>query len=166
MWWCYNNNKIKDGNEDPEKFKDKFWVFNRIWFNWSMKFGYPGFHHIIVNECIDLLIMSRYGIENICVTSVWVSQMPRHIYAWACFKTDKTFPLWHSTWGSSPENHKNLVTNHQHIRNYAHTWHYQGSQDWGFWQEGKLKQHDKNYCEPIKKGWVRQKSSFSIWPEI
>ena len=24
VWWCYNNNKIKDGNEDPEKFKDIF----------------------------------------------------------------------------------------------------------------------------------------------
>lgn len=23
VWWCCNNNKIKDGNEDPEKFKDK-----------------------------------------------------------------------------------------------------------------------------------------------
>ena len=23
VWWCCNNNKIKDGNGDPEKFKDK-----------------------------------------------------------------------------------------------------------------------------------------------
>ena len=30
VWWCYNNNKIKMVNEDPEKFKDKLECFNRI----------------------------------------------------------------------------------------------------------------------------------------